>query len=439
MSFMFRFRECQLDLRKYMRECTLPPLVYNEDDVLLPPPGHVSHKNNLSIRPDKNRRLETMYCINDMIFEALESWLEQAVPSEKVRTNEPDPYTGECLAIPTPVPSGYHWNLDKSPEDIRRLLPWLDRLPLITVQRILHLTNPDTLNWGFRVTTRDREPDPGIWSEYVWSPRGLNPSQNPGDASRRTLVAVQPPWILSESDMYEFVMALNFPPLIRPGHAFAQTHATRHRLWGKLWDSCVRHNTRYFVLTSYSHWVFGVFSPGWTIAYTSGVLSGTQSNPSIIELLSFWVASGMRLPGGYVAPEMAEPFYNEPLNETPLRQAYQVPEPADSESEWDPAASDAGTSAGVDLDIMTATDGGIGRSVYGLRKKERYPFIEDWIRKAAEFATEGGTIMGRELLQREKPGLPGLPFVVEMTYNPRLVQGSYAVGQWLTPFKDTYE
>jgi hypothetical protein len=56
------------NLREYTTQATLPPLQYEQYDSLLPPPGHVSHQNHLTIRPEAYRRLETMQGIADSVW-----------------------------------------------------------------------------------------------------------------------------------------------------------------------------------------------------------------------------------------------------------------------------------------------------------------------------------------------------------------------------------
>ena len=74
MSYYFRIQPDGIpDLRQHMRNCILPPLGYQENDPILPPKGHVSHRNHLSVRPETYRRFENIHGLHDSIWFALEN------------------------------------------------------------------------------------------------------------------------------------------------------------------------------------------------------------------------------------------------------------------------------------------------------------------------------------------------------------------------------
>ncbi|TFK29915.1 hypothetical protein FA15DRAFT_608813 [Coprinopsis marcescibilis] len=426
--FQSRSRESMLDLRKYMRETCLPPLL--QKDGSMPCTYEAEGMGSLSVRPEPTRRLECMYNSNNAIFEKLGSWLEQTIPAKPIFTKEPDPATGECLTIPNQASRGYSLNLEKHPEDLHCFLPWLDRLPLITAQRIIHLLMPETRDWRLRSTLVPVEQDTNIWFEYVWAKKTkiVNLTPEPIDG-RSITIGVQPPWILTENLMKQFIGCKSFPPYYRPGYSYPDHLTTKDRLWAKLWDACVRHRTRYFVLTSYENWVFGVFSPGWTTAFTTNIQKASQTGPTVLELLCFWIASSMHAPGGFSLPLIPEPFFKEHIGVPVRRRRGECPCPADLEGEWDTSDRDSIVS---DRDLPTEGSEMCRdevRSIYMSKKKGVYTEIETW----RQTADDSGAYF-ENLSHHEEPQVDttALPFVVEMVHKGRK-DNEYA-GQWLAVF-----
>lgn len=89
------------------------------------------------------------------------------------------------------------------------MIPWLDYLPLMTLQRALHLLFPaQTANWSFLLIDNAENKERKVYQHFMWSYSG---EEKPtvftplGNIPRYPLVvAFQPPWILSAQDMLEF-------------------------------------------------------------------------------------------------------------------------------------------------------------------------------------------------------------------------------------------
>ncbi|KAG6333132.1 hypothetical protein ID866_5959, partial [Astraeus odoratus] len=71
----------------------------------------------------------------------------------------------------------------------------------------------------------------------------------------------------------------------------------------QLWDTCFSSNCQWFVVSTYTHWVLGVFSAGWTDVFVTSVYKHDRRNPTVLELLLFWVISAMGCEGGWVPPQ----------------------------------------------------------------------------------------------------------------------------------------
>lgn len=88
-----------------------------------------------------------------------------------------------------------------------------------------------------------------------------------------------------------------------------------------MWDQCFSNDCRWFVVSTYTHWVFGVFSngemhvygkqtcmaytrmPDWMDVFVSPLYKHDSCNPTVLEIIAFWVISAMGGEGGWVPPE----------------------------------------------------------------------------------------------------------------------------------------
>ncbi|KAF5315944.1 hypothetical protein D9611_004672 [Ephemerocybe angulata] len=310
MSFLFRIQASGIaNLRQYMRDSVLPSLSYRENDTILPPEGHASHANRLSVRPETYRRFDHMCGLEDEVWSAVHSCLDSLVPATRVGAAK------DAFSIPARLQGKFRCNLDARPDHLHRLIPWVDRFPFATVKRILHLSIPETQAWSFQAGRPSHsEPDHDIFTYYTWSlTQTLNARPTARDLraseDRRMLVAIQPPWIATQRDLEEFANSREFPPFMVPGDTFPEAlPESKDRLWAKLWDCCAREKIHYFVVTSYTHWVFGVFTPGYSAAFTSPAIPHNNTVPTIVEMLTFWTISAMGIEGGYKPRHVSEEY-----------------------------------------------------------------------------------------------------------------------------------
>ncbi|KIK59898.1 hypothetical protein GYMLUDRAFT_44383 [Collybiopsis luxurians FD-317 M1] len=286
----------------------------------MPPDGHKSHLNNLQVRPEAWRRLENIYSLaNFGLEEIITAWIDVYLPEASLGLDDRDEDTGETLSIPCPgTDFDIAYQEERRPSDINRLAPWIDNLALMTVQRIIHLLHPNTHVWSFSLV-EERDLDRKILRSYLWTVpeyvmEGLAEDDRKSIQYSSVIVAFQPPWVLSKQDIKEFANCRAFPPFRKPGNAFPTPLNSTHRIWAKIFDMCVAKNTPWFVLTSYTHWTFGMFSTGWTAAFISGVYEYSASSPTIAECLTFWIASAMRIARVLQYPKVCE---EPPSSQTP--------------------------------------------------------------------------------------------------------------------------
>lgn len=72
-NLLFKISPCVTSLRQYMRDCVLPEMGYEANDEILPPRGHVSHANNLVIRPESWRQFENIFGIDESVWDSMKS------------------------------------------------------------------------------------------------------------------------------------------------------------------------------------------------------------------------------------------------------------------------------------------------------------------------------------------------------------------------------
>ncbi|RDB21334.1 hypothetical protein Hypma_011579 [Hypsizygus marmoreus] len=384
------------NLRYYLAWCTLPIMKNGRGAPLPPPDGHKSHQNLLQVRPETWRRLENIFDLKGKIDETILSWMDTHVPFNPLDSSEID-VAEEHFTLPCPEIVDISLDMLKRPDSVARMVPWLDNLPLQTVQSAIHLMFPATFDWGFSLVNDTDNLDKDIFQYFSWSTRDaetLAPSQN---GRNLVTVAFQPPWILSSQDIKTFSECRSFPPFRKSGNAYPIMLESQDRLWAKIWDVCVRRRTRWFVLTSYTNWVFGAFSEGWSSAFVTDVYAYDSCNPSIAECLTFWVVSAMRIDRSACVPKVPEPLAHRllPVPIPAKRANLEFGSPANSDSNWDGKNDDVESSAGVQSNISDTASYESGLT--GLmtpmnressRRSLRDPVITSWLADAAFTALE---------------------------------------------------
>ncbi|KAG1731905.1 hypothetical protein EDB19DRAFT_1912290 [Suillus lakei] len=261
--------------------------------------------------PRRYRKLRGIHPLRLALFnEYCQDWTEDFVPCVSLGEEDEDKETGEALhgALPTFLSSSVY---QSSPG----LIASSDLLPLETVRRAVHLLYPETKTWSFASDADD--PDHSIFKCITWSQ--LVDHDDERHCRSAMSIFIQPPWVLSSRDLELFCKrqsvwaASNIEAFAaNVYHQFSGSSSTpwherpttpHERLWYKLWDCCITRSCPWFVVSTYTHWVFGVFSSGWTAAVVSPAYSHDSHEPSVLQLLLFWLCSAMGLPGGWVVPE----------------------------------------------------------------------------------------------------------------------------------------
>ncbi|KAL9715141.1 hypothetical protein Ac2012v2_001801 [Leucoagaricus gongylophorus] len=293
----------RLGLFQYVTNTTLPHIRDNVGIPVMPVPGHRSSRNRLTVRSEAWRRLETIFQIDPPDFaRKVISWTSFNI--RNVTFEYRNAQSTEALSLGTRRRDGHSDRVDYPIDTIDRLAAILDALPLKSSQRLLHILFPDTRQWKFK-KQEGFDVDHKIFGYFLWAK-----TQRSGQVPQNALVvAYQPPWILSQVDFEDFIKCGSLPPHIPPGHLYPSDLQSKHKIWAKLWDTCVKHNTKWFVITSWNTWAFGCFSDGWCSGMISDVWHLDEHTPNVLECLTYWIASAMGRSGAYQRPKLCDVAY----------------------------------------------------------------------------------------------------------------------------------
>ncbi|KAF9227950.1 hypothetical protein BS17DRAFT_806237 [Gyrodon lividus] len=283
------------NLRCYLHEARLPAMAHRSAL------GELAQLHtSLNLHPERYRKLKLVHTIDATLFSDIVSdWMEEFVPCESLGVGDEDKSTGERLTVPCePFFSVPLLPLARA-EDIERVFLWVDMFPLESIRRVLHLLYPELNSWKLIPCEEGPLLKTLTWSQSRTDCRKTEPVRH------LMVLFLIPPWILSSKELQEF--ARGQPFLDRSQASGRHPDGTLFRgqewLWSKVWDSCVSRNCPWFIVSTYTNWVFGVFSTGWTASFVSPVFAFDCHVPTILELLLFWLISAMGFPGGWVVPE----------------------------------------------------------------------------------------------------------------------------------------
>ncbi|KAG1827324.1 uncharacterized protein BJ212DRAFT_1311562 [Suillus subaureus] len=271
------------NLRFYIQEARLVSINLNS--------SQPSVDAALHTLPRRYRKLRAIHPLQLALFnEYCQDWAEDFVPCMSLGEEDEDKETGERFTVPCP--------------------PFY-QVPSISLARADSLKRLFTLVFASDAD----DPDHAIFKCITWSQ--LVDHDDERHCRNAMSIFIQPPWVLSVRDLELFgkrqsVWTANNVEAFAANvyHQFFGSSSTpwherpttpHERLWYKLWDCCITRSCPWFVVSTYTHWVFGVFSNGWTAAFVSPVYSHDSHDPSVLQLLLFWLCSAMGLPGALVA------------------------------------------------------------------------------------------------------------------------------------------
>lgn len=375
------------DLRGYLRDAVLPELKYGPDTPDLPPPGHKSHRNTLSTRFRKYRHLSAIHYLGPSFDEIVTEWISARVPAKSVGFRDEDQESGEIITVPSARKFKVSTIIPAPITDSTRLWSWIDHFPLRTIQRVLHIIFPQIRDWNF-VSDNTGTDNTDIYKEFYFTDTRNPPS--PDIRYNSVVVVCQPPWVLSDEDMWQFTELKSLPTNNAP------PLRAKERLWARLWDTCVRRHSTYFIVTSYQQWVFGAFSRGFTNAFVSPPMGAQSRDPTVIHAAIYWLASALAVEDGYVPPYIPEPV-DYVMGEIPIPPHDNIDDIAtivDSLSSWTGKSEEPASSAHA-AEVVPALDSERGASGE----------VSDWA--PIPYVRPRDLIATKRMVERWRQTLPG--------------------------------
>ncbi|PPR06656.1 hypothetical protein CVT26_001198 [Gymnopilus dilepis] len=359
------------DLRRYIKNFVLPKPPLGQVNPFSPlKPSNVkadvlngkSHENEgLCVRHEERRVLEkiTPFKTSDL---DIKRWLDSNIPAKPYKNLAKD----HRYNLPT-VLSDLWVNVQS---EIESMAPWLC-LPLVTATRVVHSVYSAQTTAAFsRQHIPPSDPlydkhDSSRFRYFTWASEG---EEDPDDRHASLIVAYQTPYTLSYSDMQAFVSCKSFPAF---DESTKDILSAKYRLWGKVWDTCRAWKSNFFVLTNYTHWVFGFFSEGGREAFVSEIVGYNSSSLTILELLTYWVVSSLNIEGTLNRPRVYEPIDADVDMEVASNEM--IPRAPRSESAWPGQNEEPGQSAVEDLDTLLSGEGS------ARDRREMQAQVQDWL------------------------------------------------------------
>ncbi|PSR74908.1 hypothetical protein PHLCEN_2v9442 [Hermanssonia centrifuga] len=202
------------DLRRYMQLTALPAMIAGPGAPPMPPRGHTTHRNNLSVRAEDWRRLESMLALN-------RHWVNNEVIKYEV--------TGDRITVPCPEYFSVPELILGRPSNLSQVCRWVIDYPLTTLQRVIHLSFPQTKAWSFSSIAPDVDED--LVACVTWD--RITEEKTVQSA---VAVMIQPPWIASLKDLERFVACSTLRRVDRNYEPDSpeNTYKNKERMWAKV-------------------------------------------------------------------------------------------------------------------------------------------------------------------------------------------------------------
>ncbi|OBZ75734.1 hypothetical protein A0H81_04415 [Grifola frondosa] len=265
----------------------------------MPAEGHKTHLNTLNVKPESYRTLQIMHTVKPTVFSQNAVKFIHKFVQTSYSEGDTDRVLGESITVPVlcySVPD----KVIPYTDDVDGICQWVLEYPLATVKRLVHLVFPETKLWNLDLHRRD-DIDEDLIRHFTWCPKPSLITSVEDTWKPSMTIFVQPPWIVSPKELELFITCGTLRPP-RSDHEYP--YESHERLWGKIWDVCIRKQSHWFVLTTYWGWVFGAFSEGWSRAFVSEVKRCDTAKPTVLECLFYWFASASGVEGAWTIPEV---------------------------------------------------------------------------------------------------------------------------------------
>ncbi|KAG8843850.1 hypothetical protein FRC20_003715, partial [Serendipita sp. 405] len=269
-----------VNINTHLGTYDLPALLVDARAPEPPEEGRKSHKNHIQTFYDASRRLRHVLKLNQSLFHLMIiDYIEEYSPCATTVMQLSDS-TG---SLPPHV---------SCVSDVSK---YVQHHVLNAVETALHSTTPSLKEYQWHSLDPSHDIDSGlIRSHHFRSTKSNTPP--------KIILFVQEPWILGERDFDNFVRTKNMPQATR-------NLTAKERLWAKIYDECTLHQCRWFIVSTYFQWTFGVFSEGYTAAFVSSDIPTARPwipQVSPLQAVYFWMASSMGLPQTFIPDKIME-------------------------------------------------------------------------------------------------------------------------------------
>ncbi|KAG9048347.1 hypothetical protein FS837_000219 [Tulasnella sp. UAMH 9824] len=303
------------------------------------------------------------------------------IPNEEIP--EPSPAALNALALPgrnhlrgNPQTLTRFSGMARTKEDVGR---WIDQMVLSTAGALFNLIHASNGSGGgtpvWTIAIARRSPiqatpmAPQTGEDIIECEVSIMRRKIAGRNIVQTHLVVFsfPPWKVTPNDFGEFSKPLRFnPELVGPlAEPFETSVLTRReKMWYFIYDLCLQHNCRWFVITSADYWSFGFFGAGWRTAFASPPLAYFNRHPTVMQVLILWIMSSLYENDGgnhFVIPlrvmdiMVAESDIGEDDDEIANYEALLGYLQEDTPTEIDDRESAEGTTAGVGSGLLNGT------------------------------------------------------------------------------------
>ncbi|KAG8932551.1 hypothetical protein FRC02_000929 [Tulasnella sp. 418] len=178
------------------------------------------------------------------------------------------------------------------------------------LEQVINDASSEGDRWTLQVVPEDSDPLKGFHTLTWTHPSGRKNIWYENCDNRIFNVYAIEPWSHTAEDLQRFQAKRGFHPSRIPSMKLLEDFpwGWEEELWAELYSRCWATNARWFVVTTYENWIFGVFSETWESAAITAIHPYTSKQPNIIECLFFWLFSAMhqdRWDWAYKIPEVS--------------------------------------------------------------------------------------------------------------------------------------
>ncbi|KAF8339746.1 uncharacterized protein EI90DRAFT_3117524 [Cantharellus anzutake] len=254
--------------------------------------GAISSRLKLRTEIDPNRALSYIYSTAHVFDQNVNEFQVYMPENFSGTVAEMDPSTVQLLML---------WDRKHKIEHVSLMTHPI----LCNMSSVVHSVSEQYKKWGVVDAILEQDAAQGL-AVSCWSDGPIELEvPEPVVSDCRLSFFLLEPWAFNDDDFQLFTKqtVMNNAPH-RRGFVM-RDFKDSDRLWGMIYDRCHRLHCRWFVVSTYDSWCFGVFSRGWTSAFVSSPKSGGSRSPTILQCLVYWILSSMDCEGKWDIDEVS--------------------------------------------------------------------------------------------------------------------------------------